>query len=80
MERSSIVDPGEVHLIIAISFSMIITFGFHSAMKDIPGRASFSEHVFLDIVSDIFLFCRCLVYDWKGKIFIRYRFDGNQFH
>jgi hypothetical protein len=78
MRRLSTIDPN-VHLIIAISLSMIITFGLHCAMKDIPARASLCHHVFLDILRDIFLLFRCYCYDLKSKILIRYQFGGNKF-
>jgi hypothetical protein len=78
MRRLSTIDP-DVHLIIAISLSMIITFGLHCAMKDVPARASLFQHVFLDILRVIFLLFRCYCYDLKSKIFIRSQFGGNKF-
>jgi hypothetical protein len=80
MGRLSMIDLADVHLIAAISFSMIITFGLHCAMKDVPAKDSLFQRVFLDIMRDVILFFRCVFNDWKGKIFVRYQFGGNKFH
>ena len=57
----------EIHLIVAISLSMIITFGLHCAMKDLPRRDSAFQRVAVDFLRDLVLVLRCSDYDGRSK-------------
>jgi hypothetical protein len=49
---------GTVHLTIATSLSMIITFILHCIMEHTPSRQSFLRFYLLDFFRDIALYCR----------------------
>ena len=57
----------EIHLIVAISLSMIVTFGLHCAMEDVPPRDSAFQRVLVDFVRDSMLLMRCTDYDKRSK-------------
>ena len=63
----------EIHLIVVISLSMIITFGFHQTMKDLPSRDSVFQHVVIDYFRTIAHLLRSRFYDWRSKTSLHVR-------
>ena len=57
----------EIHLIVAINLSMIITFGLHCAMKDLPPRDYAFQRVAVDFLRDLVLVLRSSDYDGRSK-------------
>lgn len=57
----------DIHLIVAISLSMIVTFGLNCAMKDVPPRDSAFQRVLLDFIRDSMLLMRFTDYDKRSK-------------
>ena len=57
----------QLHLVMAISLSMVITFGLHCAIKDLPLRDSVFQHVVVDFSRGIALVSRCIHYDRRSK-------------
>jgi hypothetical protein len=50
----------QVHLMIATSLSMIITFALHLVMEHVPSRHSFLRIYWIDQYRDYALVARCL--------------------
>jgi hypothetical protein len=50
----------EVHLVIATSLSMIMTFALHCIMEDTPSTQSYFRLYSIDYLRDIGLYARCL--------------------
>ena len=48
-----------IHLMIATSTSMIITFLIHSLLEYIPSTQSFLQRYFIDFIHDFSLAARC---------------------
>jgi hypothetical protein len=49
-----------IHLMIAISISMIITLILHCIVEHIPSRNSFLQHYWIDSLRDMVLIVRCV--------------------
>jgi hypothetical protein len=59
----------DIHLMLASSSSMIITFGLHWIMSQVTARCSILQTIFFDYLRDFILVVRCLIYDRRGMHF-----------
>ena len=58
-----------VHLMLATSLSMIVTYSVHSIVNQVTSRNFIFQTVYFDFFRASFLFLRCRYYDRKGKYF-----------
>ncbi len=60
-----------IHLMLATTFSMIITFGFHCIMIPLTSRNSINQIIWFDFPRDLILVVRCLFYESRSMSFER---------